>query len=121
MDSGMFYPVQRAASYMLQSEIGWYEYLRKMYGRRRKIGFRIFDTLGCTYDTDQGGMFIWGKAPDNIRDVPQWTDSILNEAGVFITPGIVFGKSGNRYLRLSLCSSENIIEQALERILKLKF
>ena len=121
MDSGMFYPVQRAASYMLKSEIGWYEYLRKMYGRRRKIGLQIFDALGCTYAGDLGGMFIWGKAPDHIRDVPEWTDSILMSSGVFITPGIVFGKTGNRYLRLSLCSSEDILKQALERILKLNY
>ena len=118
MDSGMFLPVQKAAVKMLQAENSWYEDLRKVYARRRLTAFRIMDTLGCSYDREQQGMFVWGKAPDKVKDVTNWSDQILENADVFITPGFIFGTAGNRYLRVSLCSSDDIITEALHRIEK---
>jgi LL-diaminopimelate aminotransferase len=119
MDSGMFLPVQRAAAKMLRSDAAWYEHLRLTYSRRRKKAFRIFDVLECSYDPDQQGMFCWGRAPGRIKDVAKWSDQILEQAEVFITPGFIFGPAGNDYLRISLCSPEDILGVALERILKL--
>ncbi|MEJ2005940.1 MAG: pyridoxal phosphate-dependent aminotransferase, partial [Cyclobacteriaceae bacterium] len=119
MDSGMFLPVQRAAARMLQSDPEWYDHLRKTYARRRKTAFRIFDVLECTYVDDQQGMFAWGRVPQNIK-AEEWSDEILEQAEVFITPGFIFGPAGNNYLRISLCSPEDILNEALERIIKIK-
>ncbi len=119
MDSGMFLPVQRAAARMLQADPDWYVHLRNIYSRRRKKAFQIFDVLECSYDPEQQGMFCWGKAPGKVKDVAQWSDQILEQAEVFITPGFIFGPAGNDYLRISLCSPEDILAEALERVLKL--
>mgnify|MGYP000074281317 CR=1 FL=1 len=43
-------------------------------------------------------------------------DKVLYEAQVFITPGIVFGSLGDRYIRLSLCANEAALLEALDRI-----
>ena len=74
------------------------------------------DVLGCSYDPDQVGMFLWGRIPDSIQNVEDLTERVLHEARVFITPGFIFGSNGERYIRISLCAKENIIQQALERI-----
>jgi aspartate/methionine/tyrosine aminotransferase len=76
------------------------------------------DALGCTYDPQQVGMFLWGRIPDTYSDVEELTERILHEARVFITPGFIFGKNGNRYIRISLCAKEEKIEEALKRIRK---
>jgi len=62
------------------------------------------------------GMFVWAKVKDQIKDVEAFVDSLIYDAGVFITPGKVFGSNGNRYVRISLCSTEEVLTEALERI-----
>ena len=73
-------------------------------------------TLGCTFDPEQVGMFLWGRIPDSCADVEDLTEKILHEARVFITPGFIFGSNGKRYIRISLCAKEPQLEEALKRI-----
>ena len=86
------------------------------YAARRKYAEQIMDVLGCRYDPNQVGMFLWGKIPDSIQHVEDLTERVLHEARVFITPGFIFGSNGERYIRISLCAKEEKIQQALERI-----
>ena len=74
--------------------------------------------LGCTFDPDQVGMFLWGKIPAEYADGEQLTERVLNEARVFITPGFIFGSNGERYIRISLCGKDEKMQEALERIKK---
>ena len=65
-------------------------------------------------------MFIWAKIPDKFIDGLEYSDLILEKTGVFLTPGNIFGTNGNKYIRISLCSSEEILNNALAEILKSK-
>lgn len=116
MDSGMFKPLQLAAVKALNSDHNWFETLKNSYQKRRVLAFEIMDTLNCTYDKDQGGMFVWAKIPDAIGSVESWVDQIILEAEVFITPGFIFGSKGERFIRISLCSNIEVLGEALERI-----
>ena len=82
----------------------------------RQWAEQIMDVLGCTYDKNQVGMFLWGKIPADIQNVEDLTEKVLHEARVFITPGFIFGSNGERYIRISLCAKEEKIKEALERI-----
>jgi aspartate/methionine/tyrosine aminotransferase len=42
----------------------------------------------------------------------------LKEANVFITPGGIFGSAGDKYVRISLCTTEEKIEEAIQRVAK---
>ena len=77
-------------------------------------------TLGCTFDQQQVGMFLWGRIPDHYANAEQLTERVLHEARVFITPGFIFGSRGERYIRISLCAKEEKIQEALERVLILR-
>ena len=122
MDSGMFKPLQLAAVKALEQGSEWFSELNDEYRRRRVLAGDIFDMLGVEYDHESAGMFLWGKVPQTVRSkngisIGQvLSDRILYEAGVFITPGFIFGKNGENYIRISLCAKQEIIREAAERI-----
>ena len=122
MDSGMFKPLQLAAVKALGQGPEWFTELNDEYRRRRVLAGEIFDMLGVVYDHDSAGMFLWGRVPQNIQDDngisagQVLSDRILYEAGVFITPGFIFGKRGENYIRISLCAKPDTLREAAERI-----
>ncbi len=116
MDSGMFLPVQMAAVKALQLGEDWYKSINAIYIERRKSAISIVETLGCTYQLDQQGLFIWAKVSTHFKDGYELSDIILQETQVFITPGGIFGKNGLQYIRISLCTSVAVFEKALNRI-----
>lgn len=116
IDSGMFKPLQLAAAEALKSGNEWYDGNNLNYQRRKKLAILILKELSCSFNTDQVGLFLWGKIPNTYSNVEQFADKILKEAKVFITPGTIFGSNGRRYIRLSLCCSEERLKVALERI-----
>lgn len=119
IDSGQFLPMMLAAVKALGASKDWYERVNSNYYKRRKIAEKIMKALNCSFDTSQGGLFLWGRIPDDVESVEVFTDKILYEANVFITPGFIFGSNGDRYIRISLCAKENAMKEALIRINKL--
>ena len=119
IDSGMYRAMQLAAVKALDAEADWYEGNNANYSARRKTAGAIMDALGCTYDKNQVGMFLWGRIPDHYTDVEELTERVLHEARVFIVPGFIFGSNGSRYIRISLCAKNDKLEEALKRILQL--
>ncbi len=85
----------------------------------RQLAEEIMKVLGCSFDPNQVGMFLWGRIPDSYNDVEELTEKVLHEARVFITPGFIFGSNGKRYIRISLCAKEEKLAEALERIKKI--
>lgn len=120
MDSGMFLPVQLAAVEALQSSNEWFEDLNKVYKERRNKVWEILDSLECTYDREQTGLFVWAKAPEHIDNVEAFVDEVLYNGRVFITPGFIFGSNGERFVRISLCNKVEVLEEALDRVQSLK-
>ena len=122
IDSGTFRGIQLAAAEALANNSAeWHQEANiNTYRRRRVIAERIMTTLGCTFDPNQAGMFLWGRIPDSYADVEELTEKVLHEARVFITPGFIFGSNGSRYIRISLCAKEDKIEEALKRIEEMK-
>lgn len=118
IENGTFRGIQLAAAeaYNTNSEDWHRENNIENYRRRRVIAEQILDTLGCTYDKSQVGMFVWGRIPGSYADVEDLTEQVLHEAKVFITPGFIFGSNGKRYIRISLCAKDEKIEEALKRI-----
>ena len=118
IDSGTFRGIQLAAAEALTGNTEqWHREANiATYRRRRDIAERIMKALGCTFDAEQVGMFLWGRIPDSYDNVEQLTEQVLHEARVFITPGFIFGSNGERYIRISLCAKDERMEEALERI-----
>jgi aspartate/methionine/tyrosine aminotransferase len=116
IDNGQFKPVQMAAIAALGNPPEWYAHMNKLYAERREVAERIMDLLGCTYDKEQVGLFLWAKMNDNETGSEQLINDILHNAHVFITPGFIFGSNGSRYIRISLGVSKERMEEAYRRI-----
>lgn len=116
MDSGMFLGLQHAAVEALKSGDSWFTELNKIYAGRKSVACALLSRLGCTFSEKQSGLFVWAKAPDGISDVEKWIDEILYGTKVFITPGFIFGDAGKRFIRISLCCTEKMLQEALNRI-----
>lgn len=120
VDSGMFRPLQLAAAQAFHNPDEWHrDFNRTLYSNRRRLAEEILKTLGCTWDSNQVGMFLWGRIPDALENVEDLTERVLHEARVFIVPGFIFGSNGSRYVRLSLCATEEKLQEALDRIRQL--
>lgn len=115
-DSGMFYPLQVAASRALQLGDDWFAALNETYSKRQEKVFELFGWLRCTYNPQQTGLFVWARIPEDIEDVETLVDDLIFNAEVFITPGKIFGNNGARYLRASLCNNEEVLDIAIARV-----
>jgi len=116
MDSGMFLPLQLAAAKALTLGKDWHDEVNRIYDTRREKVFRLLKELGCKFSKQQAGLFVWAKTPGKFKNGYELSDDILNNASVFITPGGIFGKAGEKYVRVSLCSPIEKFEEAIHRI-----
>lgn len=120
MDSGMFLPLQLAAAKALDLERDWYDSVNAVYKKRREKVFNLLDLLKCSYNRNQAGLFVWASIPENYKNGFELSDKVLVEANVFITPGAIFGSAGDTYVRVSLCTPEEKLDEAISRIKNLK-
>lgn len=120
MDSGMFLPMQLAAAEALNNPESWYDTVNLTYRKRRRTAEAIMELLDCRFNPDQTGLFLWGRIPENILECETFVEDILRKAHVFLTPGFIFGSRGERFVRISLCATEERLEEARKRIEKLK-
>ena len=116
MDSGMFLPIQLAAAKALELDEDWFKQLNAIYEKRRSKVFNLLQLLDCEFDQNQAGLFVWARIPDGYSNSYTFSDHILDKANVFITPGSIFGSEGDKYIRASLCSTEENIGEAVNRV-----
>ncbi|MCQ2215215.1 MAG: aminotransferase class I/II-fold pyridoxal phosphate-dependent enzyme [Bacteroidales bacterium] len=120
MDSGVFKPMQLAAVEALKLDKAWFAELNAKYRERQQSAFAIMEALGCSFDKNQGGLFVWARVPDKYKNGEELSDKVLYGTGVFITPGFIFGSQGDRFIRISLCAKVEVFNEALARIQKLE-
>jgi hypothetical protein len=114
-DSGMYKPIQLAASKALALDSSWYKELNVSYQKRRDLVWKLADKLNCQYKKNSVGMFVWARIPDQFDSGESFSDHLLYNKGVFATPGIIYGQEGEKYIRFSLCATEKTITKAIER------
>jgi len=119
MDSGMFLPLQLAAAKALELDQDWFDQVNKTYAERKEVACELLDLIGCSYTKDQVGMFVWASIPEGYASGYALSDKLLKEVFVFITPGGIFGDAGDQYIRVSLCSKKEVLQDAIDRIKKI--
>ncbi|BDC99736.1 pyridoxal phosphate-dependent aminotransferase [Persicobacter psychrovividus] len=120
VDSGMFRPLQEAATAALSNSEAWHQAQNEVYAQRKKLMTQVLDKLQCTYDNEQVGMFLWAKIPDQIQEVEKLVDRLLYDYSIFLSPGFIFGEKGQRYIRVSLCTPESKIQEVIDRLADFK-
>lgn len=116
IDSGMFKSVQVAGAVALQNDMAWHQERNSIYQGRLEAAEALLTALGCTWDRQQEGMFLWGKLPSTSPGAEAVIDDLLYNKHVFIAPGFIFGPKGKQYVRISLCTPKERIWEAVNRI-----
>lgn len=121
MDSGIFRPLQLAAVEALKQGPEWFRTLNEEYRRRAVVAGKIMEAIGAEYNPDSAGLFVFGRVSPSLATATQTPGEVLSDrflygAGVFITPGFIFGRNGVNYVRISLCAPVPVLEKALQKV-----
>ena len=119
MDSGVFQPVQEAATTALEQSDETLERYCPIYQERRDLMVSALHSLGLKCERPRATFYIWAEAPPGFTSA-SFTERVLKETGVVITPGSGFGKGGEGFVRFSLTVSSARLKEAVERIRALK-
>ncbi len=114
-DSGMFYGIQEGAISALLSSDKWFTTLNKEYLERRQLVWQLAKKIGCTFNENTAGMFVWAKL-STAKKSEEVVDELLYNKNIFIAPGTIFGSKGEGYVRFSLCVAKENIKKAINRI-----
>ena len=119
VDSGVFQAVQEAAITGLS---GGDDYLHRycaIYQQRRDLMVEALRAIGLVCEVPRATFYIWASVPKGYTSA-SFTERVLKETGVVITPGSGFGKSGEGYVRFSLTVPSERLQEAVERIKALR-
>jgi LL-diaminopimelate aminotransferase len=106
-----------AAVTALTSDQSWIKIRNKTYQQRRDIIIDGLKSLGIAVQTPSASLYIWCPIPNGWTSV-KFTSELLDEAYLSLTPGIIFGSNGEGYVRISLAAPTDVIQQAVERLVK---
>jgi len=115
IDSGIFRPIQDAAVVALTSDQGWIAERNLIYQHRRDIILGWLPRIGMSAQPPKGSLYVWARVPEGVK-CDEFATRMLEEAGVWMTPGTAFGEHGEGYMRLSVCVPEKRLREAGERL-----
>lgn len=115
LDSGMFAAVQRAAAAALTGPQDCVRAMCRVYERRRDLLVEALRSVGMHVEPPKGTIYLWAPVPDGYTSA-SFTERVLEQADVVVTPGAAYGPSGEGYVRLSLTVPDERLEEAVRRI-----
>lgn len=116
MDSSLFAPILSAGITALTGDQEWLADRNQIYKERRDLVVSGLQKVGFKVNTPPAAIYIWAKLPVGFTDSVNICNRLLDETGVSITPGLVYGKFGEGYIRISLGSDTQRLSIAIERI-----
>jgi LL-diaminopimelate aminotransferase len=115
LDSGMFEAVQHATAVALTDAREFPREMSAVYERRRDLLAEALVAIGLDVDPPQATPYFWVRVPEG-HDSASFTELVLEQAGVVISPGPSFGPSGEGFVRLSLTVPDSRLDEAARRI-----
>jgi len=116
MDTGHFGPMMDAGVAALTGDQTWLEERNDIYLYRRDIVLAGLRKAGFQADTPPAAIYVWAQLPHGYTDSMDFCTRLLEQTGVSTTPGVVFGQSGEGYMRISLGTATDRIKEAMARL-----
>ena len=120
VDSGIFRAIQDAAVEALTGDQSWLLERNAVYQERRDIILAGLAAVGIHARKPEAGLYVWAPVPAGYTSA-DFATRLLEEVGISITPGTVFGVQGEGYMRISLGAATERIRQAMERLAAFEF
>jgi LL-diaminopimelate aminotransferase len=115
VDSGMFEAVQLAGAAALTGQRRLIDEMNEIYARRRDLVVRTLREIGVTVEPPKGTIYVWAPVPEGHTSA-SFAELVLEEAAVVVSPGSMYGPSGEGYFRISLTTPDERLTEALERM-----
>lgn len=115
LDFGIFGPIQEAAITALNNAEEITDRLRKLFAERHKVLMQGLKDLGWTVAPSSGGMFVWAKYPYDMDD-KEFAFEVIQQTGVVMVPGTVFGSAGAGFIRVALVQDVETLKNAVEQL-----
>ena len=115
LDSGMFDALQLAGAAALTEARDFPREMSEIYRRRRDLMIDALAAIGIAADPPRATPYLWIRVPDG-HDSASFTELVLEQAAVIVSPGPSFGPSGEGYVRISLTVADERLEEAASRI-----
>lgn len=115
VDSGMFEAVQLAGAAALRGPRKDVEQMCAIYQRRRDLVIAALREIGVEVDAPRGTIYVWAPVPEGHTSA-SFAELVLEEAAVVISPGSLYGPSGEGYFRISLTTPDALLTEAVERL-----
>jgi LL-diaminopimelate aminotransferase len=115
IDSGIFRPIQDAAVEALTGDQSWLPGRNAIYQRRRDAVLDWLPAAGLEAKPPSAALYVWARVPSG-RTSQDYSLQVLEQTGVWITPGPTFGEAGEGYVRIALTLPEERLREAGERI-----
>lgn len=115
LDFGIFEPIQQVAALALDNSEEITDKLRKTFSERHKTLMEGLTSIGWEVAPSNGGMFVWAKYPYDINCI-DFAFKAIEQTGVVMVPGTVFGSAGEGYMRLALVQPVELLEKAVEKL-----
>jgi len=119
LDSGIPQAIQYAAIAALEGSQDCIGEHNATYQRRRDRLIEVLNKIGLKANPPKASLYIWAKIPPGYSSLA-FTEKLLEEAGVVVTPGVGYGKAGEGYIRLSLTIPEEELQEGLQRLTECK-
>jgi LL-diaminopimelate aminotransferase len=117
VDSGHFLPILEAATAAMNGDQTWIRDRNEIYRQRRDLAIDYLHRLGLMARSPQASLYIWCPVPEGWTSL-EFADALLDQAHISVTPGTVFGQHGEGYIRLSLTNPVELINEAMERLVR---
>jgi LL-diaminopimelate aminotransferase len=115
VDSGLFEAIQMAGVAALEGPGGPLERMNETYTRRRDLVVSALREIGVEVPSPKGTIYVWAPVPEGHTST-SFCELVLEEAAVVISPGSMYGPSGEGFFRIALTAPDERIEEAVERM-----
>jgi LL-diaminopimelate aminotransferase len=115
VDSGLFEAVQLAGAAALTGPREPLEEMNAIYARRRDLVVGALREIGVDVEPPKGTIYVWAPVPEGHTSI-SFAELVLDEASVVVSPGSMYGPSGEGFFRISLTTPDDRIAEAVARL-----
>ena len=116
MDSGIPQAIQQMAITALDDPRDTIERHNEIYAKRRDRAIAVLRQLGLRVEPPKASLYIWARLPEGERSSAEFAARLIDATGVVVTPGASYGPAGEGYIRISLTTPDDRLDEALRRL-----
>ena len=116
VDNSTAYPIFAAATAALTMNRKWIDDRNQILKRRRDLLANYLHQISPGFTIPPAGYYLWAKIPSSFSSDMEFCEQALENAGISITPGSIYGENGVGYIRITICQPEEMIISAITRL-----